>query len=96
MIASPIRRSTSPSATFASMIASLIHDCLPHQVIDLSECYIRIELDQKRIRSLHLAVDAYGVRYALLSQPKLKLNPNDLIVETSAVLKVRLMTPDDG
>jgi len=78
------------------MIASLIHDCLPHQVIDLSECYIRIELDQKRIRSLHLAVDAYGVRYALLSQPKLKLNPNDLIVETSAVLKVRLMTPDDG
>ena len=49
-------------------------------MIDLSECYIRIELDQKRIRSLHLAVDAYGVRSALLSQPKLKLNPNDLIV----------------
>ncbi len=59
------------------------------QVIDLSECYIRIELDRQRIADLHLGVDARAVKAALLSQPKLKLNPIDLIVESSAVLKVR-------
>jgi len=58
------------------------------EVIDLAECFIRIELDAQRIRDLHLGVDAYGVRTALLVQPKLRLQSVDLIVESANVLKV--------
>ena len=58
------------------------------EVIDLCECYIEIVLDRQRINDLHLDVNAYRVRSALLAQPKLKLQPADLIVEDDVELKV--------
>jgi len=58
------------------------------EVIDLTECYLRIELDLRRIRELHLDVTASSVRTMLLMQPKLKLQPLHLVVEGSAILKV--------
>jgi DNA-directed RNA polymerase III subunit RPC1 len=58
------------------------------EVLDKTECYISVELDQKRINELHLAVTARTVRNALLAQPKLKIKENDIVVEDDAVLKV--------
>ena len=42
----------------------------------------------KRIKELHLAVDADTVREALLAMPKLKLKETDIVVESETILKV--------
>jgi len=58
------------------------------EVLDTAECYIAIELDLERIAQLHLAVSASKVRMAILNQPKLKIKENDLVVESTSILKV--------
>ena len=58
------------------------------QVLDMTECFIAIELDLKRIAELHLTVTPMTVREAILALPKLKIKECDLVIESDAVLKV--------
>ena len=58
------------------------------EVLDRVECYVRVELDMKRIADLQLTLTATLVQRAILKAPKLKIKENNLVVESRSVLKV--------
>ena len=62
------------------------------EVLDPTECYVYVELDAKRISDLQLSITADSAREAILNQPKLKIEPVDILVVGDYALKVCVPT----
>lgn len=63
------------------------------EVYEPDSCFIKIRLDQDRIRLLKLEINATTVMHSILTIPKMKLKPGDISVRSEWVLYIH---PPEG
>ncbi|XP_066147818.1 DNA-directed RNA polymerase III subunit RPC1 [Euwallacea fornicatus] len=57
-------------------------------VYSKTDVFLLLQIDYERIKLLELEVNAETIRYSILTTPKLKLKPSDVVVESDTIITV--------